>query len=231
MQTKYPDRPIKSWLAYRRPPRGLRRSLYLPRSCKRAEEFIRRGLVKDALKELEQSANMGMTEARVVLAFLHLQGAAGTGSDLDRAAALLEEPLAAGDAYAQFVMGWVHLLRDKQARPAGLLWIASAKQGFGPSYMTLARFHLTNFPDKPPDASAALLFFEGARLAGHRLAAVSIALLRVRSSSNSFSRLLALSRLPFLWLRFYLSMRADMFSDCVFVRDSPEEGPIFRNAV
>ncbi len=156
---RFPDRPIRVWKAYRPHPGALGYPLYLPSGMESIESYLRSGNVSGAINELERNAALGSTPARTVLGFLHLQGALPTGVNLDRAAELLEEPVACGDAYAMYVRALLYMLREKQAPPAMRLLLDSAAQGFSPSQVTIADFLASDYPGKPGDIDkrAALL--------------------------------------------------------------------------
>lgn len=226
----FPDRPPKLWRAYRRAPRFMNYPLYLPRGLESIEALFRRGDVPGAIAELERRSSLGSGAARAVLAFLTLQGALPTGVDLDRAAELVRDPVASGDAYALFVMGWIYFLREKDAMLAVKAWLAGARQGFGPSFVSISKFNLTGFPEKPPNVTEAVAALNGASRFGHRLAAVGAAALIARGHGSLLERTWACVRLPGLWIRYYLAMRADWFSDCIFMRPSRPKDPFFSPA-
>lgn len=227
---RFPDRPPRLWRAYRRAPPFMNYPLYLPRGLESIEALFRRGDVPGAIAELEHKSSLGSRAARTVLAFLSLQGALPTGVDLDRAAELVREPAAGGDAYALFVMGWIYFLREKDALLAVKAWLASGRQGFGPSFVSISKFHLTGFPEKPPNVKKAVVALHGAARCGHKLAAVAAAALIARGHGSLLERALACIRLPGLWVNYYLTMRADWFSDCIFIRPTRQKDPFFSAA-
>ena len=212
---------------YRRAPPYMNYPLYLPRELGSVEDLFRKGDVPRAIAELERRASLGSVSARAVLAFLLVQGALPSGIDYDRAAELLREPLVGGDAYALFVMGWIYFLREKDAQLAVKAWLQGVRQGFGPSFVAISAFHLTRFPEKPPDLKAAVAALSGAGRMGHRLGALAAAILIAQGNGSMPERVWAYVRRPGLWIGYYLAMRADWFSDCIFTRPKQQTDPFF----
>ena len=226
---RFPDKPIRIWKAFRSHPDSLRLPLYLPSGMESIESSLRSGNVREAINELERGAALGSTPARTVLGFLHLQGALPTGVNLDRAAELLEEPVASGNAYAMYVRALLYLLREKQAPPAMRLWLDSAAQGFSPSQMAIADFLASDYPNKPGDIDGGLHSYIKAARMGHRAAPARAAWI-CRKHPNLIKRALAWIALPFCFGWLYLAMRADYFSDCVFQRLGEQRKAFFAEA-
>jgi TPR repeat protein len=205
----------------------MRYTLLLPDSSRDVASLLKRGEVSTAIAELRHRAALGSQSAKTVLAYLHLQGAFTGQADYEQATALLQAPVAAGNPYALYVMGWIHFLRDKNAKPAVQHWISGANQGFTPSLVEIGRFLSWDLPDKPPNLEAAVDKLLLAHHLGHKQAPCLVAVLDAKGARGVLYALSAPVRWVYFFLRFVVWLHIDMFSEQVFLRPPSQKKPFF----
>ena len=209
----------------------MRYTLFLPDNSRDVASLLKKGEVSAAINELRHRAALGSQSAKTVLAYLHLQGAFTGQADYEQATTLLQAPVAAGNPYALYVMGWVYFLREKDAKPAVQCWIAGANQGFTPSLVEIGRFLSWDLPGKPPNLKAAIDKFLQAHRLGHKQAPALVAVLDVRGARGVLYALSAPVRWVYFYLRCVVWIYIDMFSEHVFLRPPNQKKPFFQARV
>lgn len=205
----------------------MRYPLYLPDNSKDVGRLLKRGETSAAIAELRRRAALGSEPAKTVLAYLHLQGAIVDQSNLEQAAALLQAPVAAGNPYALYVMGWIYFLRDKDAKLAVQCWISGANQDFTPSLVEVGRFLSWDLPGKPANFKAAIDKLLLAHRLGHKQAPCLVAALDAQGARGILYTLTAGVRWMYYFLRLAFCLYVDRFSEHVFVRPLNQTRPFF----
>lgn len=205
----------------------MRYPLYLPDNSKDVGGLLKRGETSAAIAELRRRAALGSEPAKIVLAYLHLQGAIADQTNPEQAAALLQAPVTAENPYALYVMGWIYFLRDKDAKLAVQCWISGANQDFTPSLVEVGRFLSWELPGKPANFKAAIDKLLLAHHLGHKQAPCLVAALDAQGARGTLYTLTAGVRWIYFFLRLAFWAYVDPFSEHVFVRPLNQKKPFF----
>lgn len=205
----------------------MRYPLYLPGDSKDVGRLLKRGDPSAAIAELRRRATLGSESAKIVLAYLCLQGAIEDRVSFEQATALLQESVTAGNPYALYVMGWIYFLRDRDAKLAVQCWISGANRDFTPSLVEVGRFLSWELPGKPANFKAAIDKLLLAHRLGHKQAPCLVAALDAQGARGTIYALTAGVRWIYFFLRLVVWLFVDSFSERVFVRPLNQKKPFF----
>jgi len=143
------------------------------------------------VEELNRLTLLGSDNAAALLTLLDSRGALDGGQYASAALERCRTSAAAGNAYAQYVMGWVNRKLGMSAEAFRCLKSASVGM-FLPAMIDTARFAAGGAGVKTQDPQAALQIMWTAHKMGHRAALTFIARYWMKGAAGWFARLAGL---------------------------------------
>ncbi|HZF29527.1 MAG TPA: hypothetical protein VE907_10440 [Gammaproteobacteria bacterium] len=215
------------WLrGWKLPPRGLNYALFVPPQLASIRSALHRGEPSQMIAEASRLAALGSGDAKALLGYLELRAAVTGQSRYDRAEVLSQEAFRQGNAFGEYVLGWV---RFEQGRPVDALahLVASGKQMFLPAIVDVGRFMVSGIGVKEADPIAAEKMFLLAHRLGHRVALPYILRIYRRGKRGVWRRLLGFVALPFALARLGAYTWLQPFSEKAFVHAKDARRPLF----
>jgi hypothetical protein len=143
------------------------------------------------VEELNRLTLLGSGNAAALLTLLDTRGALNSGEYANAALERCRTSAAAGNAYAQYVMGWVNRKLGMSVEAFRCLTSASVGM-FLPAMIDTARFAAGGAGVKSRDPQAALRIMWTAHKMGHRAALTFIARYWMKGAAGWFARLAGL---------------------------------------
>jgi len=182
------------------------------------------------IADLGSRADLGINWAAAILGFLELKGAIDGRVRLDRAEQRCLPAARAGDSYAQYVLAWT--LLEKQRPEEAFRWMnrAATAGDFLPAWADLGCLVLSGAGVRHPDVARAIGLLWSAHKRGHKAALLFICDTYRRGRCGPVRRLVGYLIAPYAILRYYLSLRRRPFAQDVFVSFKSRGRPFFSAA-